>query len=164
MAHQRPETTDREFSFKSWPFYWIAQTNGRYLRQMEVALKAIALDIPSWRVLMSLHEEGCASVSEIADHAIVKLSTMTRIVQRMQADGLVVCRQRESDARVTEVMLTGKGQSAGEQAWQAANRIYERAFQGFSEAEVETLNRLLRRASGNLAENWKNGRSAATRG
>lgn len=158
MAHDLPEQTDRDFSFKSWPFYWLAQANGRYLRNMEVALKAIDLDIPSWRVLMSLHEEGCASVSEIADHAIVKLSTMTRIVQRMQAEGLVTCRQRESDARVTEVMLTSKGKAAGQQAWQAANRIYDNAFRSLNKADIEALSRLLRRLSGNLAENRSNGR------
>ena len=157
MANTLPEETDRNFTFRSWPFYWLAQANGRYLRNMEVALKAIALDIPRWRVLMSLHEEGCASVSEIADHAIVKLSTMTRIVQRMQADGLVICRPRESDARVTEVMLTSKGEAAGQQAWQAANRIYDHAFRSLNKADIETLNRLLRRLSGNLGEN-RNGR------
>lgn len=150
MADTLQEDTDRDFTFRSWPFYWLAQADGRYLRHMEVALKAIALDVPRWRVLMSLHEEGCASVSEIAEHAISKLSTMTRIVQRMEADGLVTLRPRPSDARVTEVLLTAKGVSAGQQAWQAARRIYTHAFRDMSEKEIETLNTLLCKLSGSL--------------
>lgn len=152
MADAEPSGTDRTFSFKSWPFYWLVQANGRYLRNLEVALKGIALDIPRWRVLMSLHEESCASVSEIADHAIVKLSTMTRIVQRMQADGLVTCHPRDTDGRVTEVKLTDKGEAAGREAWAAANRTYDLAFQNIGKAEIEGLIRLLRRVSANLGE------------
>lgn len=150
MADTLQEDTDRDFTFKSWPFYWLAQADGRYLRHMEVALKAIALDVPRWRVLMSLHEEGCASVSEIAEHAISKLSTMTRIVQRMEGDGLVTFRPRQSDARVTEVLLTAKGASAGQQAWQAARRVYAYAFRNMSEEEIDTLNGLLCKLSQSL--------------
>lgn len=150
MADTLQEDTDGDFTFRSWPFYWLAQADGRYLRHMEIALKAIALDVPRWRVLMSLHEEGCASVSEIAEHAISKLSTMTRIVQRMEADGLVKLRPRPSDARVTEVLLTAKGVAAGQQAWQAARRIYAHAFRDMSEKEIETLNTLLCKLSGSL--------------
>lgn len=141
----------RDFSFRSWPFYWLARANGRYLHNMENALKALGLDIPRWRVLMVLHQEQCASVSEIADHAIAKLPTMTRIVQRMQADGLVTCDARSSDGRVTEVTLTEAGQVAGEQAWAAADALYEEAFQRMTKTEIATLNRLLEKLAHNLA-------------
>lgn len=141
---------DRDFEFRSWPFYWLAQADGRYLRQLEIALKAVSLDVPRWRVLMSLHEKGCASVSEIAEHAISKLPTMTRIVQRMEADGLVTLRPRRSDARVTEVSLTALGVSAGRQAWQAARSVYAHAFRDMSQGEIDMLRMLLRKLSGNL--------------
>jgi DNA-binding MarR family transcriptional regulator len=150
MVDTLQEDTARDFTFKSWPFYWLAQADGRYLRHMEVALKAIALDVPRWRVLMSLHEEGCASVSEIAEHAISKLSTMTRIVQRMEGDGLVTVRPRQSDARVTEVLLTARGVLAAQQAWQAARGVYAYAFRDMSENEIETLNVLLCKLSQSL--------------
>ncbi|WP_044562890.1 MarR family winged helix-turn-helix transcriptional regulator [Azospirillum sp. B4] len=139
------------FTFRTWPFYWLARAAGRYLQNMEFALKPAGLDIPQWRVLMTLHEEGCQSVSEIADHAIAKLSTMTKIVQRMQADGLVVCRPRDTDARVTEVLLTPAGQEAGARAWETASKVYQRAFHNMSDREIETLNRLLIKVAENLS-------------
>ena len=149
-SRAEPGAAPRDFSFRTWPFYWLARANGRYLGNMEQALKAIGLDIPRWRVLMVLHLEHCASVSEIADHAIAKLPTMTKIVQRMQADGLVVCRQRPSDGRVTEVMLTDAGKDAGAKAWAAANRLYEEAFRHMKKSEIATLNRLLEKLASGL--------------
>ena len=140
-----------EFTFRTWPFYWLARAGGRYLLAMEAELRPIGLDIPRWRVLMSLHEERCLSVSEIAGYAIAKLPTMTKIVQRMDAEGLVACRASASDGRVTEVVLTETGREAGRQAWAAANRVYARAFGGASERQVATLNRLLRQIAENLA-------------
>ncbi|WP_157218089.1 MarR family winged helix-turn-helix transcriptional regulator [Flavisphingomonas formosensis] len=143
--------SEGDFSFRTWPFYWLTRASGRYLQNMEEALRPIGLDIPRWRVLMVLHEEECASVSEIADHAISKLSTMTKIVQRMQADGLVICRPRASDARVTEVLLTEAGKKAGEKAWQAANGVYSQAFKSMRKSDIGTLNRLLEQLATKLA-------------
>lgn len=141
---------DPVFRKADWPFYWLTRASARYLLHIEVALKAIGLDVPRWRVLMSIHESGCASVSEIADQAIVKLPTMTKIVQRMQADGLVICRPRATDARVTEVLLTPSGLNARQQAWSEADRIYRKAFGAMSKRDIEKLNALLVRVFDNL--------------
>lgn len=139
------------FNMEEWPFYWLTRFTGRYLLQMELALKPLGLDIPRWRVLMTLRNRETMSVSEIADHAIVKLPTMTKIVKRMQADDLVQCRQSAADGRVTEVSLTPEGVVAGRKAWEAANRIYERAFEDLSRKDVSTLNKLLRTITRSLA-------------
>jgi DNA-binding MarR family transcriptional regulator len=143
------ETTD-DFHLQEWPFYWLTRASGRYLETLEAALKGDGLDVPRWRVLMSLHGRDCASVSEIAEQAIVKLPTMTKIVQRMQADGLVVCRPRETDGRVTEVLLTESGRRAQALAWSKAASIYEEAFRNISDREVQTLNRLMGKIFHNL--------------
>ncbi len=139
-----------EFDIEQWPFYWLTRVTGRYLHHMEIALKDIGLDIPRWRVLMSLRGDKVLSVSEIADNAISKLPTMTRIVQRMEADGLVRCRQSAMDRRVTEVELTAAGKHAGAQAWEVADAIYASAFGQISVTDVAELNRTLQTLSRNL--------------
>lgn len=133
-----------DFRIEEWPFYWLARFTGRYLQQMELELKAINLDVPRWRVLMTLRDNDRRSVSEIAGHAIVKLPTMTKIIKRMQTDGLVECHQNEADGRVTDVLLTEAGKRASQQAWDVAHNLYDRAFENISDKEVATLNRLLR--------------------
>lgn len=145
------DPTGSAFNMEEWPFYWLTRFTGRYIRQMELVLKPIGLDVPRWRVLMTLRNKEVLSVSEIADHAIVKLPTMTKIVQRMQAEGLVECRQSAADGRVTQVLLTAAGATAGQKAWEAANKIYERAFEDLSKKDVATLNKLLRTITRSLA-------------
>ncbi|MCJ1962139.1 MarR family winged helix-turn-helix transcriptional regulator [Novosphingobium mangrovi (ex Hu et al. 2023)] len=140
------------FRMEQWPFYWMTQFTGSYLRRIELGLKGIGLDIPRWRVLMSLRGREALSVSEIADHAIVKLPTMTKIIQRMQAENLVIAEQSPTDGRVTEVRLTSQGHEAGEKAWAVANRIYRRAFEEVTETEIADLNVLLRKITANLAD------------
>ena len=139
-----------EFDVAQWPFYWLTRFTGRYLHEVEIALKGIGLDVPRWRVLMTLRGPKILSVSEIADHAIVKLPTMTKIIQRMQADGLVACSQSATDRRVTEVSLTDAGIEAGHMAWDAVNVIYGKAFKGVSQADIGRLNAILNRVTNNL--------------
>jgi len=146
----RTEGLEAHFSYKTWPFYWLARASGRYLRGMEEALKPLGLDMPQWRVLMTLHEDRVASVSEIAEHSSAKLPTMTKIIKRMQADGLVECGNRAGDARVTDVCLTASGEVAGREAWEAANSLYQRAFRGMSASDLRTLTRLLCKVAENL--------------
>ena len=146
-----PATSD-EFTFRDWPFYWIARANGSYLKCMEAELQVVNLDIPRWRVLMTLAEEKRLSVSAIADYAIVKLSTMTKIIQRMQKDGLVISRTLSTDGRVTEVLLTEKGHEASVAAWEAANRVYTKAFAGIGVAKKKQINTILKQVVGNLLE------------
>jgi len=140
------------FNMQDWPFYWLTRFTGRYLQKMELSLKPLGLDIARWRVLMTLHNVEARSVSEIADHALAKLPTMTKVIQRMQADGLVDCRQSNVDGRVTMVTLTETGRDASRKALAIAQGIYLRAFEDVSGGDIATLNRLLRTITRNLAD------------
>ena len=145
-----PNAVAYDFDFRSWHFYWLARVDRSYLSNLEPALQRHDLDIASWRVLMILHVRQIDSVSDLADHSITKLSTMTRIVQRMSKDGLVICAPNEDDRRITMVRITEKGELAGKTAWSEASRIANRAFEGFSPAEKRQLVTLLKRLDSNL--------------
>jgi MarR family transcriptional regulator, organic hydroperoxide resistance regulator len=57
---------------------------------------------------------------------------------------------RKSDARRTDVYLTYRGRAAVARVRNVASRIYKMAFHDFSAAEIDALNRLLRRTYRNL--------------
>lgn len=151
-AEDLASTSAEGFDRHDWPFFWMTQAVGRYLQRLEPALKRIDLDVSRWRVLMCLQQGRPTSVSEIAELAIVKLPTMTKIVQRMQADGLVSCEARASDGRVTEVSLTPHGVIARQNAWTIANKLYIQAFRDISPAEKGHLNRLMEAVFDNLSD------------
>jgi MarR family transcriptional regulator, organic hydroperoxide resistance regulator len=143
---------DSNFEMASWPFYWITRVSRRYTHDMEDVLKKVGMDVARWRVLMILNEINPASVSELADHAVIKLSTMTKTVIRMQTDGLVITAPRKADARVTEVSLTDTGQSAILIVRRQASRIFRQAFQNFNANEIKELNITLKKIFSNLED------------
>ena len=143
---------DDNFEMSSWPFYWITRVARMYTHDMEDVLKKIGMDVARWRVLMILNEINPASVSELADHVVIKLSTMTKTVIRMQADGLVLTSPRKSDARVTEVRLTEAGRSAIGSVRRQASKVFRQAFQNFNAAEIRELNETLKQVFINLED------------
>jgi MarR family transcriptional regulator, organic hydroperoxide resistance regulator len=138
------------FKYSDWPFYWLTRVADRYVQQLEVALKAIGLDIPGWRVLMQIQGNNRPRISDLAEHAIIKLPTMTKILQRMEAEGLIVSLVSKSDARVTEIMLTPQGRVARRKAWAEADRIYRYAFSNMKDEKIASLTAMLNQLFENL--------------
>jgi MarR family transcriptional regulator, organic hydroperoxide resistance regulator len=122
----------------------------RYVNSVTSALDGSGLDLPAWRVVMTLRDAEWRSVSEIADLSNMKLAGMTKTVQRMKAEGLVQSREDDTDRRVTLVSLTPAGRDAAEAAMKAAEHVFRRAFYGIAREERETLSALLRKVAENL--------------
>lgn len=142
-AGEHPVVAAEKRMKKDWPFYWVSRVNARYAQVLERRLKPLDLDVARWRVLMSLYEDEHLSVSEIADYAVIKLNTVTKIVQRMIADGLVVTRVRPSDGRVTEVCLTPEGDRLRRLARKEADHVFASSFVSITPDELAHLNGLL---------------------
>ncbi len=138
-------------SYREWPFYWLTRAYARYIDALTSALAGTGLDASSWRVVMILREHDWASVSDIASEANAKLSTMTKVVKRMQAEGLVASREGIVDRRVTEVSLTEKGLASADVALSAAQHVRARAFGAMEKEGLAELSRLL----GAVAENLR---------
>lgn len=132
------------FKLDDSPFYRLAQVENTYRERMQASLKAIGMDLPRWRVLMVLHEKSPSTVSEIATRSAMKLSTMTKVAQRLEKEGFVELKQSDTDARSTNVHLAAKGRSAVDKIRQVASRIYRQATQDLNDNDIGTLNRLLR--------------------
>ena len=138
------------FRVEQSPFFQMNRTVGAYSLAMERALRAVDMDIPRWRVLMLAHERGPLSVGEISENGVLKLSTATRVVQRLRDEGLVKLRRSKSDARVTEVQTTSRGARAVAVIRSVASQVYRDAFTGLDGAVVEALNGTLARVQKNL--------------
>ncbi len=143
-----PGTT--AFQVDRYPFFLINRLASRYNATIEPRLRDIGLDIPNWRVLMILGEHAPRGVRDIAEAAVIPLSTMTRIVQRMAAAGLVTLTPSEADARVTMVALTATGESKLAEARQATSPIYQQVITGLSARDFDRLLTLLDRVYRNL--------------
>lgn len=141
-----------DFEVTAFPMYWVARLHAAYGMEMEKKLKPLGLDVSRWRVAMQLRVHGELSISQIAEHAVAKLPTITKIVYRMQDEGLVAVKTSESDGRVSVVDLTAKGNQAIDDVIDSTQKLFRRLFNGLSEAQITRLNGTLEKMLDNLQE------------
>lgn len=138
------------FQVKKYPFFLLNRLISRYNGIIDARLRAIGLDIPYWRVLLILGEHAPSGIRDIADAAIIPLSTMTRIIQRMAAAGFVLCDPSAEDARVTMVSLSPLGRDKLVEARAATSPVYKTVIQNVSARDFDRLIDLLERLQVNL--------------
>lgn len=143
--------SSESFDVNEFPFYWVARLNALYSREIEKTLKPMNMDISRWRVAMLLRLHGEMSISDIAEHALGKLPTITKIVYRMRDEGLVNVEQSATDGRVTVVSLTEKGYDNVEVVKERTQDLFKKAFQGFTEPQINKTTHLLQRFFDNLS-------------
>jgi DNA-binding MarR family transcriptional regulator len=114
------------------------------------ALRQIGIDIPTWRVLMILGEAEPRPVGQVARAAVINLSTLMRIVERMDKAGLITGAPSADDGRVTDLSLTAQGQDTLAQARLLTAPLYRKLIRGFSERDFSRLLDLLNRLHENL--------------
>lgn len=139
------------FRVERYPFYLLNRLVARYNQVIEARLRSIGLDIPSWRVLMILGEKSPRGARVLAQSAVIPISTMTRIVQRMEAATLVVAAPDPDDGRITLVDLTPMGRDKLAEARRETAPVFEHLVAGFDIAEFERLIEMLGRLHHNLA-------------
>ncbi len=138
------------FTLAKYPFYQLNRVANRYNTLIEARLRRIGIDVPSWRVLMILGETAPLSVGAIAERAVINLSTMMRIIQRMRRAALVTTARNTADARVTDVTMTPAGEARLAQARATTAPVYQQLIADFSAEDFDGLIALLERLNANL--------------
>lgn len=72
-------------------------------------LAALEITYPQYLVLLVLWEEDGARVSRIGERLYLDSATLTPLLKRLEARGLVERRRSQQDERVVEVHLTTEG-------------------------------------------------------
>ncbi|EFH79896.1 MarR family winged helix-turn-helix transcriptional regulator [Ktedonobacter racemifer] len=119
-------------------------------RVASMRLKHINLYVGQEMLLLSLQREDGLTQSELATIHNVDLSTITKVVQRIERAGLVERRADSNDARISRVYLTEQGRSLCEPSWQMWQDLEKQLTQGLTEAECILLRRLLETVATNL--------------
>lgn len=112
-----------------------------------------------WVVLLSAVEEPGLSQRELAGRVQIEGPTLTRHLDRMEAEGLIRRERDASDRRVVRVEATASGRRLHRKLRQRAQRVDAELFAGFTERDRATLSRLLGRITANIEE--RHGHAAA---
>lgn len=139
-----------DFRLEAYPFYLLNRAASRYNVAIELALRDIGIDIPTWRVLMILGEQEPLAIGQVAKSAVINLSTMMQIVERMTKASLITSAPSELDGRVTEIRMTAEGRVTLTQARAATAPLYEKIIRGFTATDFSKMLDLLGRLYDNL--------------
>jgi DNA-binding MarR family transcriptional regulator len=139
------------FSLDNFPYYWITQVHAQYVQNVDHVLKKYGLDNSRRRILLSLKFKPHASVSDLSEMVVSKMSTTTKIVYRLKDEGLVETYSCEDDARITRVVLTDKGQQMTQKINDLTNVVLEQSFDGLTPLQIEKMMESLKHIFKNLA-------------
>jgi MarR family transcriptional regulator, organic hydroperoxide resistance regulator len=131
--------------------YLLVQVMKAHRHYAEVALNELGLHAGQEMILFQLWDADGIAQSQIAECMCVELPTVTKMVQRMEAAGLVERRQDLEDARISRVFLTGQGRSLRESVAEVWRRLEEQTVAGLTDTERMLLRRLLLQIGENLA-------------
>src|SRR5437879_3524601 len=130
----------------------LVRANLALARTFTERLKGMGLYLGQELILLALQEENGMTQSQFAARHCVDLSTITKVIQRMERAELVVRRADLDDARISRVYLTAKGRDLCEPCWQVWMDLEQQLTQGLSEAERVLLHRLLSVIASNMED------------
>ena len=101
------------------------------------------------KTLQLLATEEQVTAGRISEHLDIKPSSVTQIIKKLEATDMIARVKSETDARVTFVILTEKGNENLKERGTISTDLKEELFKGFSEQELEQLESYLTRISKN---------------
>ena len=102
-----------------------------------VVLKDLGLTYPQYLVLLVLWEHGELPVKKLGEHLRLDSGTLSPLLKRLEAAGLVRRERSARDERSVEVRLTSEGVALRERAVEVPRRIA--AATGLDVTEVQDL-------------------------
>ena len=108
-------------------------------RAYKPMLDRLGITYPQYLVLHALWEQDGRTVGGIADRLGLESSTVTPLVKRLEAAGLVGRTRNPADERQVQVRLTGPGRTIREQCGCLGEMLLERS--GMKVEDLAALNR-----------------------
>ena len=126
----------------------LALTNRAVLAVYRPLLEPLDLTHPQYLVMLTLwdnakFDEEPLSVKDIAALLQMNSATLSPMLKRLQAQGLITRSRSAPDERTTEIQLTTKGRRLRQQALRVPPAVVERL--GVELAELEHLHQVLTR-------------------
>jgi DNA-binding MarR family transcriptional regulator len=120
--------------------------------RLESRLANAGASLPAWAVLSCAIEEEGLSQRQLADRMGIEGATLTRHLDRLEADGLVARRRDGDDRRILRVVATPAAHDLHARMASVAGSLDADLIAGLSDEELAELRRLLACLSSNLGD------------
>ena len=130
--------------------YLLNRAGARIAAAFNAEMRQIGASLQVWRVLAALREKDGRRMGDLSETTSIEVSTLTRLVDNMEKDGLVVRRRDSGDARAIALHVTASGRRLTQRIVPIAERYEGVALKGFTAGEVAVLKKALRRLYENM--------------
>jgi MarR family transcriptional regulator for hemolysin len=130
--------------------FLLTDLSRRYVLRFEQRARDESLTLPQCKVLVHLEKNGGVSQAKLAELADVEPMTMVRILDRMEADGLLERRPDSADRRARCLYLTRKAKPLLDRIWGWVGLTRAETFAGISQQEREAFVGVLERMHSNV--------------
>src|ERR1700733_3813711 len=114
-------------------------------RAYRPALSGLGLTYPQYLVMVMLWQHAPRTVKDLGEHLDLDSGTLSPLLKRLEASGLVTRRRRTDDERTVEITPTPKGTSLQRDAKRVP--IEMAAAMGIPDTEKRELRALLRKVT-----------------
>jgi MarR family transcriptional regulator for hemolysin len=129
--------------------FLLKEVSRRYVLRFEVRAREIPLTLAQAKTLARLEKNEGVSQARLADLAEVDAMTMVRILDRMEADGLLERRPDPADRRARCLYLTAKAKPIVDEIWRLSEALRAEIFADVGLAEREVFMAVLERLHDN---------------
>ena len=113
------------------------------------------LNLRAWRALVALGERDGQRVTDLSGVSLAEISTLSRLLDSMEEQGLVEKRRARPNARSVTVHITDAGRKVLETTIPEALRYQETLLEGINEDDLATTRRVLNQLHENaLLHKW----------
>jgi DNA-binding MarR family transcriptional regulator len=122
-----------------------------FRREVETRMAEYDLTDAQWKPLWLLKAGRASTAIELARHMEIDAGAITRMLDRLEAKGLIERLRSDEDRRVVYLSLTKAGEAAAAKVPHVLAAVNNDFLRGFSEAEWKQLRKLLGRLAANGA-------------
>jgi MarR family transcriptional regulator, organic hydroperoxide resistance regulator len=121
-----PAAAARRFDPARWPIAWMARAERQHARNATALLAPLGLHHREFRLLAFLGEDQAISIGELAERSVLERTTLSKMVDRLEAEGWVERVASAGDRRRLPVRLTPAGRAKLEQATPVIEALFQR--------------------------------------
>jgi len=138
-----------EYRIADYPMHYFAAIQRQNQINLTRVLRGCDVSVPAWRVLSALSHKDGQTVGQIATLTVLDRSGLGRLLEQMEADGLVERTSSPPDRRAVSIRLTSSGRDRFAAALPLVEAHYRRLLHGVAPHDFKALIRLLRRIKAN---------------
>ena len=121
----------------------IQQVSRNWRRAVNLRMAPLGLTDATWLPLLYLNRVGSVRQGELADVLGLDRSSMVRLIDTLEQQGLVLREDDPDDRRAKKIVLTPAAQPVVQAAMDAALRVLDGAVKGISPMDLETTVQVL---------------------